>query len=164
MSQFSAPWSRFLKLTSAGVTVLILGVFWTVAPISTVDESFAFKLFLYLLPIVLLGSSAIFIIRGYEIVGDNIEVIRVIGRAKIPIDTIERVEFNPAATDMSMRMMGNGGLYSFSGFFRNRYLGSYRAYVTNKMNNVVIYRKSGPPIVVSPGEPAEFIESINSRL
>ena len=164
MSQFSAPWSRFLILTSAGVTVLMLVVFWAVPPISTVDESPAFLWFLYLLPVLLLGCAALFIVRGYEIVDENLEIIRVFGRKKYPIETIKSVEYNPAATDMSIRTMGNGGLYSFSGFFRNSYLGTYRAYSTNKMNNVVIHREKGYPIVISPGEPAEFIEAINSRL
>ncbi len=164
MMRFSAPWSTFLKVVSGGITVLLLGAFWFAGPLSTVEESVAFQTFLIAFPFLLLGSSAIFIIRGYEIGPDKIEIIRIIGRVSYPIENIERIEFDPEATSFSMRMMANGGLYSYSGFFRNEKLGSYRAYVSNKANTVVLYRKKGSPIVVSPGEPEKFVEQVKSQL
>lgn len=160
MLWFDAPWSRFLKVVSAGITLLITGAFWLTIPISSIDESLQFKAFIIVLPILLLGASAIFIIRGYEIKDDQLEIVRIIGRKTYPISTFERAEPDPEATNLSIRMMGNGGLYSFSGYFRNQKIGRYRAFVTNKANCVVLYRKNGIPIVVSPESPHEFAEAI----
>ena len=160
MRQFSAPWSRFLKVMSTIITVIICVAFWLAAPISSEVESFSFQLFLAILPVVILGSSAIFIIRRYEISNDDIEIVRIIGRTKYALDNIESIESNPKATELSIRTMGNGGLYSISGFFRNKQLGAYRAYVTDAENCVVIKRKKGSPIVISPDDPTEFVEQV----
>lgn len=164
MMRYSAPWSTFLKVVSVGITLLLLGAFWFAGPISTVEESTPFQLFLFAFPVLLLGSSAIFIIRGYEISDDAVEIIRVIGRVSYPIDNIEQVEHDPEAMSFAMRMMANGGMYSYSGFFRNQKLGSFRAYVSNKENTVVLHRKKGSPIVISPGEPKEFVKQLKKLL
>lgn len=164
MLWFNSPWSRFIKIISVIVTILIVGAFWFAAPISSEDESVPFQIFLYVLPFILLGGSAIFIIRGYEINGDYLEIVRVIGRKKYLISEFERAEADPEATSLSIRMMGNGGLYSFSGYFRNEKLGRYRAFVSDKANCVVLYRTSGVPIVVSPENPSEFAQQIQQRI
>ena len=160
MRQFSAPWSRFLKVMSTIITIIVCVAFWLAAPISSEIESFSFQLFLALMPIIILGASAIFIIRRYEITDEHIEIVRIIGRTKYQIHNIESIEVDPKATELSIRTMGNGGLYSISGLFRNEKLGAYRAYVTNPENCVVIKRKKGSPIVISPDDPTEFAEQI----
>lgn len=128
------------------------------------SEGVSFQIFLILFPLVLLGSSALFIIRGYEITAEHIEIARVIGRAKYALDNIDTIEFEPKSTALSIRTMGNGGLYSISGFFRNKQLGAYRAYVTDSANTVVIRRKKGSPIVISPGEPIDFVDEVTRRI
>jgi hypothetical protein len=62
----------------------------------------------------------------------------------------------------SIRIFGNGGLFSFSGSFRNRKLGSYRAYVTDVKNAVVIKLPSGV-LVVSPDSPDRFVDAVRGK-
>ncbi len=52
--------------------------------------------------------------------------------------------------------VGNGGLFSFTGFFRNKALGTYRAFVTDPRKTVVLHfpRRT---VVISPGSPKEFV-------
>ena len=164
MTQFSAPWSRFLKVISAVISIVICVAFWFAAPTTTVNETVPFQTFLILFPVAMLGSAAIFIIRRYEVTDGHIEIVRIIGRTKYAIDNIETIAFEPKATALSIRTMGNGGLYSISGFFRNKELGAYRAYVTNSANTVVIRRKKGSPIVISPGEPTDFVDAVNDQI
>lgn len=164
MTRFSAPWGRLLKIVSTLSTALVCGVFWLAAPTSSINESLLFQLFLISIPFFLLGSAALFIILRYEISPENIEIVRVVGRVKYPLASIESVEFQPKVTEMSLRTFGNGGMYSISGFFRNTHLGSYRAYVTNSANCVVLRRKQAGPIVISPGEPIEFVEQVKLAL
>lgn len=58
-----------------------------------------------------------------------------------------------------LRLCGNGGLFSFSGWFRNRALGVYRAFVTDPHRTVVL-RYPRRPIVLSPSSPEEFVHDI----
>jgi hypothetical protein len=55
----------------------------------------------------------------------------------------------------SIRTFGNGGFFSFSGFYRNKLLGAYRAFVTDRHQTVVL-RYGGRTVVVSPSSPEEF--------
>jgi hypothetical protein len=61
----------------------------------------------------------------------------------------------------SIRTFGNGGLFSISGLFRNKTLGSYRAYATDPKRAVVLkYKKR--TIVVTPDRPDVFAARIES--
>ncbi|MEM9774119.1 MAG: PH domain-containing protein [Chloroflexota bacterium] len=164
MVQFSAPWSRFLKIVSGSISVLLCLAFWFAAPTSTMNESAGFRTFLIVFPLAFLGIAALFIIRRYEINDEYVEIVRVVGRKKFRLDNIKSIEANPTAMDLSIRTFGNGGMYSFSGFFRTENLGGFRAYVSNKANSVVIQRKKGSPIVVSPHDPISFVEQVNARI
>ena len=164
MVQYSAPWSRFLKIVSGLISVILCAAFWLAAPTSSVDESVEFQAFLMAFPVLLLGISALFIIRRYEINGEFVEIVRVVGRKKFRLDNIASVEANPKAMDLSIRTFGNGGMFSFSGFFRNDTLGRYRAFASNKANAVVIQRKQGAPIVISPHDPQDFVDEVTARI
>ena len=59
-------------------------------------------------------------------------------------------------------MFGNGGLFSFSGRFRNREVGPYRAFVTDWTRAVVLF-VPGRAIVVSPADPAAFVRAVAAR-
>jgi len=59
----------------------------------------------------------------------------------------------------SIRTFGNGGLFSFTGFYRNRLLGAYRAFVTDPRQAVVL-RFPKRNVVVSPGAPEEFVRDL----
>ena len=59
----------------------------------------------------------------------------------------------------SLRIFGNGGLFSVCGRFRNRELGHYRAFVTDPKNAVVL-RFGEQTIVISPEGPKEFVEAL----
>jgi hypothetical protein len=60
----------------------------------------------------------------------------------------------------SIRMCGNGGLYSYSGFFRNKALGTYRAFVTDPHQTVVLHFPNRT-VVVSPSAQEEFVDDID---
>jgi len=52
----------------------------------------------------------------------------------------------------SIRTSGNGGAFSFTGFYHNKRLRSYRAYVTAPRRTVVL-RYADRRVVLSPGAP-----------
>lgn len=59
----------------------------------------------------------------------------------------------------SVRTFGNGGLFSFSGWYYNTLLGAYRAFVTDP-NQTVVLHLGGRSVVVSPAKPEEFVREI----
>jgi len=61
----------------------------------------------------------------------------------------------------SIRLFGNGGLFSFSGFFRNQALGIYRAYVTDPALTVVLVFAERT-LVISPVQPEAFVKRLYS--
>ena len=60
--------------------------------------------------------------------------------------------------------MTNGGLFAFSGLkCRNRRLGVFDAYATSHKRAVVL-RYSDRIVVVTPDNPAAFVDSIQARI
>lgn len=160
MPPFSAPWSFKLKLTTGVFVLLLLGL-----PIGievfggNTGESLRLTLGI---PVLILVGCATFTIRGYSIEGDTLHVHRLGWRTAIDLSMLREVEMRPGATAGSIRTFGNGGLFGFIGRFRNGLLGAYRAYVTDASHEVVL-ELGDDTLVISPGEPALFIETIEQR-
>lgn len=55
--------------------------------------------------------------------------------------------------------VGNGGLFSFTGWYRNKILGVYRAWVTD-LRSTVILRFEKRAVVLSPADPNAFIRDL----
>jgi hypothetical protein len=56
----------------------------------------------------------------------------------------------------SLRLFGNGGLFSITGIFQNATLGRYRAFVTDPKQAVVL-RYESRVVVLSPANPDELL-------
>jgi hypothetical protein len=98
---------------------------------------------------------------GYTI-SDNELLIRRMGWAnRISLSEIDDIRYEPNIMKGSIRIWGIGGLFGFIGYFRNRRLGSYKAYSTSNKHTVVI-DVNGKKIVVSPDSPSEFVEAVQS--
>jgi hypothetical protein len=154
---FAAPWSGVLRLVSIASTVLLL----TVAGLTSRFLE-GWNNFLLASVLGLLIGCALFTIRGYHIERRTLLVKRLFWSTDIPLAHLESVTCDPEAMKGSIRLCGNGGLYSFSGLFRNKRLGNYRAFVTAPKNAVVLRFRDKNPIVVSPSDPAAFTAAINA--
>ncbi|MCA9572726.1 MAG: hypothetical protein KC656_33030, partial [Myxococcales bacterium] len=75
-------------------------------------------------------------------------------------DALVSAEHDPTAIRASIRTFGNGGLFSVSGWFANRALGAYRAYLTNTADTVVLRFRDGV-VVVSPDAPRDFVAALD---
>jgi hypothetical protein len=56
-------------------------------------------------------------------------------------------------------LFGNGGLFSFTGLFRNRSLGTYRAFLTD-LHRTVVLHFSKRTVVLSPSAPDDFVHDV----
>ncbi len=159
MKHYEAPWSTSLIVMSVVATLIFLGVSvgtWLNASAKHLPGLLGW---VPLLPLVILFGCVLFTIRGYSLSSDSILVHRLLWSTVLPRAGLESAEFEPEAMRGSIRTFGNGGVFSFTGFYYNKRLGSYRAYVTDPRRCVVL-RYSNRRVVLSPANPQDFVSDL----
>lgn len=154
---FRAPWGRMLRGMSVFSVVLILGIF---IAIWVLDKSPASRSALLLLPALLIGT-ALFVIRSYTIEPTELLIRRLLWNTRLPLAGLKSAVFQPKAMHGSLRLCGNGGMFSFTGWYRNRALGFYHAFVTD-LNHTVVLRIGEKTYVISPENPERFVAEIST--
>jgi hypothetical protein len=159
MKHYEAPWSTSLIVMSVLTTVICLGVtagtWWG----AEVGHHPAPLHWLAVLPLVILVGCALCTIRDYSLSSDSILVHRLLWSTVLPRAGLESAEFEPDAMRGSIRTCGNGGAFSFTGFYYNKRLRSYRAYVTDP-HRAVVLRYAKRRAVLSPGTPEDFVSDL----
>lgn len=158
---FNAPWGTLLKVISTLVTVLLLGIFGGM--VLTGRASTVITMILYIaFPLLILFVSLLFTVRSYIVSGNSLLIRRLLWNTDIDISMLSSAEYDPKAMTGSIKIFGNGGLYSFSGRYKSGKLGSFRVYVTD-YKNCVIVKTAERTIVVSPENPELFVEILLNR-
>ena len=159
MKHYEAPWSTSLIVISLLTTVVCLGA-TAGAWLNLASRHLPSVLnWVALMPLVILFGTALFTIRGYSISSDNILVHRLLWSTVLPRAGLESAQVEPDTMRGSIRTFGNGGAFSFTGFFYNKRLGSYRAYVTDPRRTVVL-RYANRRVVLSPASPEDFVSDL----
>lgn len=112
------------------------------------------------LPLLILPGAALFIIRGYEIEPNVLAIRRLLWTTRLSLSGLQSATAEPNAMRGSLRLCGNGGLFSITGWYRNRALGNYRAFVTH-LKKTVVLRFANRTVVVSPEKPEQFAAEIS---
>lgn len=154
MSTFKAPWCKALWIVSAVATVILLGVMALPVP-----GAFWVRLF----PLAILAGALPFVVRGYEIREDALLIRRLFWDTRIELAGLKAVRFDPAAMRGSLRTCGNGGLFSITGWYWNKRLGTYCAYATDPAR-VVVLMFDKRRIVVTPENPEAFVQELSAGL
>jgi hypothetical protein len=147
-------------VASLFATLVCLGVayaLWTV-PAEPAFERVRF--WFALLPLAIILVCALFVVRGYSITNNALLIDRLLWPTRISLDGLQEIYFDPDATRGSVRTFGNGGFFSFTGRFRNKQLGSYRAFMTDRRRTVVL-RFSDSVAVISPDQPEDFVKTLS---
>jgi hypothetical protein len=161
MTHFRAPWSKSLIVASLFATLVCLGVsyaLWTL-PL-TGGSAKSMRFWLVLIPLAVILICALFTVRGYSIANRELAIQRLIWTTQISLQGLREAYFDPNATHRSVRTFGNGGFFSFTGYFRNKELGSYRAFMTDRRRTVIL-RFPTSVIVVSPDRPEDFVNTLS---
>lgn len=158
MSFYNAPWSNSLRITSSVITVLLAGVSLALTRHLTGSASW-----LGFLPLAILLCSAPFAVRGYTITPDAILVHRLFWRTRLALSDLESVRYEPGVMRGSLRIFGNGGLFSITGIFRNKTLGVYRAFATDPLRTVVLQFPTRT-VLLSPSSPERFVHEVRQML
>lgn len=152
--QFAAPWSTSLKVISI-VTSIFTVALAVVGFVLAQRPGPPVWLFLWV-PLLLGIVCALFTVRGYEVRGRELFVTRLWWSTRVDLAGLREVRAEPDAMRRSLRLCGNGGWFSFTGWFRNRPLGVYRAFVTDLKRTVVLLLPKRA-LVVSPDDPERFV-------
>ncbi|WP_395737844.1 PH domain-containing protein [Prosthecobacter sp.] len=163
---FKAPWGRTLTIISLFTTLLMLGLAFELSAGLRMPEfvSLPESRTLGILLVLMIPLGALpFIIRGYVITKDGILIKRLWWNTVLPFGEIQSAEVEPLALSSSFRTCGNGGLYSFTGYYWNRQLGHFRAYVTD-LNRTVIVHMKNRTAVLSPDDPEAFARAVTHSL
>lgn len=156
----AAPWSTLLKVTSAVSTLLLVGVgygAWRAAPPAGFAHAVGTAV-AWTPPTVALGAL-LFVVTGFEVDAQQLRVGRLLWATSFPLAGLSRAWKDPEVIKGSLRVVGNGGLFSFSGLFWSRRLGRYRLYATDLKRCVVLVTPQRV-LAVSPADPDEFLRHI----
>lgn len=158
-AQFGAPWGRSVRF----VTVLVVVVLAVVSSIPLLPiPGQAGSRAAWIPPCVTLAGLAIFSlfsVRGFSVQGRDLLIQRPLWQTRFPLDQLHHAYADSTAMKGSLRSAGNGGLFAFTGWFRNKKLGTYRAFVTDP-NRCVVLDFKDYKIVVSPDDPDGFVKAL----
>jgi hypothetical protein len=105
--------------------------------------------------------ALLFVVTAYEVGPTDLRVQRLLWSTRIPLTGITHAWHDPQAMKRSLRVFGNGGLYSITGLYRNSTLGLYRAFVTDPKRSVILALPRRP-VIVSPADPRAFLQQLTA--
>ena len=159
-STFTAPWGTFVRSVSAGATVLLAGIAVLEARVIPRDLLGGWPWWLGVsLPAAILLISLLFVVRGYSLGAGVLYIQRLLWQTELPLESLQAAWASPDAMSGSLRLFGNGGLYSLTGLFRNSRLGNYRAFATDPKRAVVLELERRK-VVVTPDSPVDFLRQL----
>lgn len=161
MKTYQATWGKLLQWSSAGLVGLALVICGGMSLLFPEGPGWAGFLACWALPLVLLCCMP-FMIRGYVITDDAILIRRLFWTTRLERAGLKSAESVPGAMSKSLRTCGNGGAFSFTGWYWSKSLGFYRAFVTD-LNRTVVLRFGSRTVVISPDDPEGFASELNRR-
>ena len=149
--RFSAPWSTRLSALTAVGTAAILG-----SAYGLVDNGvWAGGLALVAVWLACLAGH----IRGYSVDGDRLRIERLGYGHVLDLSTLQSAIVAPRLFRGALRV-GNGGLFSFSGWFLHRSHGWFRAVATDSRDRCVLLILESGCWAVSPDDPRGFVDTV----
>ncbi len=159
---FNAPWGTSIKWITALCTVILLGI-PLISYFSGPLNDTVWILGLMVLPLSIFIITSFFMIQGYTLSGDILLIQRLGWQSKLNLRNLMSAEIDPEAMSRSIRTFGNGGLFCFAGAFRNKKLGSYRAFATDPKRSVIL-KFPNRTVVVTPDQPDVFITTVKKQI
>ena len=160
--EFAAPWSRALKTASVFAVVTLLGV--AAAGLLVVPERLLLaRSMLVGLPLGVLAIAFLSSVSGYTLTATQLDIERPLWSTAFPLVELLSVGGDADVFKGSLRLLGNSGIFSFTGLFWKRGLGLYRAFATDPARAVILKFKKRT-IVVTPADPQRFIVRVRTHL
>jgi Bacterial PH domain len=150
---FDAPFSQRTKLvTGAVVGALVVGC---------VAAAVTGRLLTVVLLLFVLFVFGAFSVRGYALEDGELVVERLGWKSRFELGGLRAVGVEPEALKGCVRLWGIGGVFGTIGILRSKRFGTFRAYVTDESNTVLL-ELGGKKVVVSPSPPEEFVAKVKA--
>jgi hypothetical protein len=160
--EFGAPWSRSLKAASL-LAVVMLAVLAAAGMFVMPARMLLARCVMIGLPIIVLAIAFLSSVSGYKLTATQLEVERPLWNTAFPLAQLLSVAGNEDVFKGSIRLFGNGGIFSFTGLFWKRGLGCYRAFATDP-GRAVVLKFRHRIIVITPDDPQHFIVRVRTHL
>ena len=154
---FDAPWGMPLKLITACTTAFLFA--FVIVALANAKIPMVARIFMVALPPLGVAAGACFVVRGYELDEGALFVERLGWRTRINLSGLKSVSTDPQATRRSLRSCGNGGFFSFTGWYWNKALHSYRLFGTD-LTKTVVLDLGTRRVVITPDEPEVFARKV----
>ncbi len=160
----AAPWPTALKATSALGTLLLAGLGYGAyrAVPAPIGFTRMFGLGVALVFPAIAVAGLLFAVSGYDVDGGDLYVQRLPWSTRIPLEGLTSLRHDPAACRGSIRIVGNAGLFSFTGLYQSKSLGRYRLSATDLTRSVVLALPRRV-VIIMPAAPDAFIEYLHHR-
>ncbi len=156
---FKAPWGNTL-ITITALTCGLLLVIMLMGLFTGPRSQPVWIGCMIILPLTILLGSALFTVRGYTLTANTLYIQRLLWRTPIALENLQAAVYDPQAMNNSLRTWGNGGLFGFTGHFRNQKLGRYEAFATD-LKRTVVLTFPNRKIVLSPDDPDTFVHRLS---
>ena len=160
--EFRAPWSRSLKAASL-FAVVMLALVAAAGMFVMPARLLLARCVMIGLPIIVLAIAFLGIVSGYTLTAAQLEIERPLWNTAFPLAQLLSVAGDQDVFKGSVRLFGNGGIFSFTGFFWKRGLGCYRAFATDP-GRAVVLKFRNRIIVITPDDPQRFIVRVRTHL
>ncbi len=159
--EFHASWGKPLRVLSAlslGILMLIVILGLATGP----RHLWIWRVAMIGAPLFVAIAALPFMVRGYTLTGGSLVVHRLGFDTTLPLDDLRSVRGVAGDVAGAVRLFGNGGLFSITGWFWNRRLGRYRAYATD-FDRAVLLEFGRRKVVVTPHDPQAFIAQVRRQ-
>ena len=161
LTEFRAPWSRSVRLTSVASCVL-LGSLLLIGVSLGPQRLLLWRVAMIGVPLAVLLGTLPFMVRGYELTESHLRVRRLGWCTVLPLAGLAAVTGEPQGLRGSLRLFGNGGLFGISGWYWSRRFGRFRAYATDPGRVVLLRYRDGGSVVVTPHDVQQFIVRVRT--
>lgn len=162
----AAAWPTALKVSSVLGGVLLIGAGIAAAhaiPHSTqVPYAEAFGTVVAFVPPAIAVFALLFVVVGYELKSQQLQIRRLLWTTQVSLNDLQQIQTDPELMKCSLRIFGNGGLFSITGLYQNKRLGRYRAFVTNPQHAVALFLPDRI-VVVSPANVKAFVQEVSAQ-
>jgi len=163
IAEFRAPWSRSLRLAT-GLSVAILLVLPALGALIGPRTLWLWWVAMVILPLAVLVGALPFMVRGYVLTENSLEIRRLGWVTTLPLRGLEAASGDVELLKGSLRIFGNGGLFSISGWFWNRRLGVYRAFATDPSRAVFLKFRDRRPVLITPHDTQHFLVRVRKLI
>jgi hypothetical protein len=158
---FTASLDRLAKIVPWGILLMTVG--FSSIPVLIPSNSIWFMLFPIIILLIILLFTFLYSPQGYSVDIDHVVVHRRINNYFIPRkNLIEIREVSKEEMGLPIRLFGNGGVFGYTGIFRNRSLGSMEWFASQQKNYVLLTNDRKKKIILTPDDVNGFLEALKA--